>query len=95
MSGASGDSGVSGVRKMSGLPAGAAWKTRPLPLPPKEELAPLTPRTPLASYQPETQFAFFVDRLIFVNLYSKPTEMAKFTSNCEYDVFANGASLKV
>jgi len=46
-------------------------------------------------YQPETQFAFFVDRLAFVNLYSKPTEMAKFTSNCAYDAFANGASLKV
>ncbi len=35
-----------------------------------------------ASYQPETQFAFFVDRLAFVNLYSTPTEMAKFTSYC-------------
>ncbi len=33
-------------------------------------------------YQPETQFAFFVDRLAFVNLYSTPTEMAKFTSYC-------------
>jgi len=46
-------------------------------------------------YQPETQFAFFVERLAFVNLYSKPTEMAKFTSYCAYDAFANGASLKV
>ena len=59
---------------------------------PKEEPAPLTP---LAIYQPETQFPFFVDRLIFVNLYSRPTEMAKFTSYCAYDVLANGASLKV
>jgi len=30
-----------------------------------------------------------------VNLYSTPTEMAKFTSNCAYDALANGASLKV
>ena len=56
---------------------------------PKEELA------PLVFYQPETQFPFFVDRLIFVNLYSRPTEMAKFTSYCAYDALAIGASLKV
>jgi len=36
--------------------------------------------TPLSFYQPETQFAFFVDRLALVNLYSRPAEMAKFTS---------------
>ncbi len=38
------------------------------------------------SYQPESQFAFFVERLAFVNLYSRPTEIAKFTSYCAYDV---------
>lgn len=46
----------------------------------------LTPPIPLAAlfspYQPETQLAFFVERLIEVNLYSRPTLMAKFTSNC-------------
>jgi len=43
--------------------------------------APLTPL--LFGYQPETQFFFLsVDRLNLVNLYSIPTEMAKFTSNC-------------
>jgi hypothetical protein len=36
-------------------------------------------------YQPETQFPFGVGRLNFVNLYSIPTEMAKFKSNCEND----------
>ena len=51
--------------------------------------------SPAFYYQPETQLAFLVDRLAFVNLYSTPTEMAKFTSNCAYDALANGASLKV
>ena len=37
------------------------------------------------AYQPDTQFAFLVDRLIPMNLYSAPTEMEKLTSNCEYD----------
>lgn len=37
----------------------------------------------LSRYQPETQFAFLVDRLCEVNLYSIPTEIAKFTSYCE------------
>jgi len=31
-------------------------------------------------YQPDFQFPGLVDRLIFVNLYSIPTEIAKFTS---------------
>lgn len=44
---------------------------------------PQTPLAPLLSYHPETQFAFLLDRLILVNLYSTPTEMAKFTSYCE------------
>ena len=35
------------------------------------------------TYQPETQFAFLVERLIEVNLYSIPTLKAKFTSYCE------------
>lgn len=39
--------------------------------------------SPRARYQPETQFAFLFDRLILVNLYSAPTEIAKLTSNCE------------
>jgi hypothetical protein len=61
----------------------ARWrKTESLPFPPLEELAPLTPLAPPGSYQPETQFAFFVDRFALVNLYSTPTEMAKFTSYC-------------
>jgi hypothetical protein len=42
----------------------------------------LAPRTQLFLYHPETQFAFLFDRLILVNLYSTPTEMAKFTSYC-------------
>lgn len=36
-----------------------------------------------AAYQPETQLPFCVERLMPVNLYSSPTEIAKFTSNCE------------
>lgn len=32
------------------------------------------------SYQPDSQFVFFIDRLNLVNLYSNPTEIAKFTS---------------
>lgn len=35
------------------------------------------------AYQPDFQFVFLlVERLIEVNLYSSPTEMAKFTSYC-------------
>jgi hypothetical protein len=42
---------------------------------------PLTLLAPLLlRYQPDDQFPGFVDRLNFVNLYSIPTEMAKFTS---------------
>jgi hypothetical protein len=32
------------------------------------------------AYQPETQLSFLVERLMLVNLYSNPTEIAKFTS---------------
>lgn len=39
-----------------------------------------SPKATLALYHPEIQFAFLVDRLMLVNLYSTPTEMAKFTS---------------
>ena len=46
-------------------------------------------------YQPDNQFAFFVDRLIEVNLYSIPTLMAKFTSYCEYEKVEGGAALKL
>jgi hypothetical protein len=37
-------------------------------------------RVPVIAYQPETQFSLRVERLIFVNLYSIPTEMAKLIS---------------
>ena len=60
--------------------------------------APLTPPALLSfPYQPETQFFFVLaDRLNLVNLYSIPTEMAKFTSNWEkVEVAYGGASRKV
>ncbi len=63
--------------------AGASATRRRLRIAPKSGLAlltPLTPPSPLSFYHPETQFAFFVDRLALVNLYSRPAEMAKFTS---------------
>ena len=63
--------------------AGASATRRRLRIGPESGLAPLTPLTPPTPqlfYQPETQFAFFVNRLALVNLYSRPTEMAKFTS---------------
>jgi len=42
-------------------------------------------------YQPELQFPGLADRLIFVNLYSSPTEIAKFKSNCVNDWVEGGA----
>jgi len=39
-----------------------------------------TANSAVLAYQPDTQFAFLVDRLIEVNLYSIPTEIPKFTS---------------
>jgi len=41
-------------------------------------------RSAVPAYQPDFQLVFLlVERLIEVNLYSTPTEMAKFTSYCE------------
>jgi hypothetical protein len=59
-------------------------------LPAAASLAKQTPQPANAAksaalaYQPEDQLIFLlVERLIEVNLYSTPTEMAKFTSYCE------------
>ena len=60
-------------------------------------LTPLAPLTPLLFiYQPDNQLVFLlVERLIDVNLYSSPTEIAKFTSYCAYLREEFGASLNV
>jgi hypothetical protein len=58
-------------------PSAAASAAKSTPLAPLTSLAPL-----FSPYQPETQFAFFVERLMEVNLYSRPTLKAKFTSYC-------------